>query len=77
MDAVNEIAGFWRGAERVVVLTGAGISTASGVPDFRSPGGRWERYQPVSIQDFMASEESRREYWRYKSEILGDRILQS
>jgi NAD-dependent deacetylase len=68
MDAVGQIAGFWRGAERVVVLTGAGISTASGVPDFRSPGGRWERYQPVSIQDFLASEESRREYWRYKSE---------
>jgi NAD-dependent deacetylase len=68
MDAVGQIARFWRGAERVVVLTGAGISTASGIPDFRSPGGRWERYQPVSIQDFLASEEARREYWRYKSE---------
>jgi NAD-dependent deacetylase len=68
MEALSEIARFWRGAERVVVLTGAGISTASGIPDFRSPGGRWERYQPVSIQDFLASEEARREYWRYKSE---------
>jgi NAD-dependent deacetylase len=68
MDAVSQIARFWSGAERVVVLTGAGISTASGIPDFRSPGGRWERYQPVSIQDFLASEEARREYWRYKSE---------
>jgi NAD-dependent deacetylase len=68
MDAVSQIARFWRGAERVVVLTGAGISTASGIPDFRSPGGRWERYQPVSIQDFLAGEEARREYWRYKSE---------
>jgi NAD-dependent deacetylase len=68
MDAVSQVARTWSEAERVVVLTGAGISTASGIPDFRSPGGRWERYQPVSIQDFLASEESRREYWRYKSE---------
>jgi len=68
MDAVSQIARVWREAERAVVLTGAGISTASGIPDFRSPGGRWERYQPVSIQDFLASEEARREYWRYKSD---------
>jgi NAD-dependent deacetylase len=68
MDAVTQVAECWREAERVVVLTGAGISTASGIPDFRSPGGRWERYQPVTIQDFLAHEESRREYWRYKSE---------
>lgn len=68
MDAVAQIARSWREAERVVVLTGAGISTASGIPDFRSPGGRWERYQPVTIQDFLAHEEARREYWCYKSE---------
>lgn len=68
MDAVTPIARCWREAERVVVLTGAGISTASGIPDFRSPGGRWERYRPVTIQDFLAYEASRREYWRYKSE---------
>lgn len=68
MDDAARLAECWREAERVVVLTGAGISTASGIPDFRSPGGRWERYQPVSIQDFMASEAARREYWRYKHE---------
>ena len=68
MDDLSQIARGWREADRVVVLTGAGISTASGIPDFRSPGGRWERYQPVPIQDFMASEEARREYWRYKSD---------
>jgi NAD-dependent deacetylase len=68
MDAIGQIARLWCEAERVLVLTGAGISTASGIPDFRSPGGRWERYQPVTIQDFLASEEARREYWRYKSD---------
>lgn len=58
----------WSRSERVVVLTGAGLSTASGIPDFRSPGGRWENYQPVIYRDFLASEEARREYWRYKGE---------
>jgi len=65
---IERLAGLWREAERVAVLTGAGLSTASGIPDFRSPGGRWERYQPVLYQDFLAREEARREYWRYKGE---------
>jgi NAD-dependent SIR2 family protein deacetylase len=55
-----------------VAFTGAGVSTASGVPDFRSPGGIWSRYQPVTIQEFMASEEARRRYWRYKMDTYGD-----
>jgi NAD-dependent deacetylase len=65
---IETLARHWRDAERVVVLTGAGLSTASGVPDFRSPGGRWSRYQPVTIQEFLASEEARVRYWRYKGE---------
>jgi NAD-dependent deacetylase len=65
---LDALASCWRAAERVVVLTGAGLSTASGIPDFRSPGGRWSRYQPVTIQEFCASEEARERYWRYKGE---------
>lgn len=68
MESLEELARRWREARRVVVLTGAGLSTASGIPDFRSPGGRWERYQPVPLPEFLASEARRAEYWRYKGE---------
>lgn len=53
-------------SERVIVFTGAGISTESGIPDFRSPGGIWSRYQPIDFSEFLASEEMRRESWRRK-----------
>ena len=55
-------------SQAMVAFTGAGISTDSGVPDFRSPTGIWAKYQPVYYQDFMASADSRREYWRQKCE---------
>ncbi len=53
-------------SKRGVAFTGAGHSTESGIPDFRSPGGIWTKYKPIDFRDFMASEEMRRESWRRK-----------
>ncbi len=52
-------------SKRLVVFTGAGVSTESGIPDFRSPGGIWSRYDPddFTIQKFVSSAESRRLHW--------------
>ena len=53
-------------ASRIIAFTGAGISTESGIADFRSPGGIWDRYKPVPFDDFLRSETARRDAWRRK-----------
>jgi NAD-dependent deacetylase len=57
-----------RAARRTLVFTGAGISTGSGIPDFRGPGGVWTRRKPVYYDDFMRSEAARIEHWDFKLE---------
>jgi NAD-dependent deacetylase len=51
-------------AEIIVPFTGAGISTECGIPDFRSPGGIWTKYQPIPFEEFLESQEARNESWR-------------
>ena len=59
---------YLRASEAAVVFTGAGISTESGIPDFRSPGGVWTKMKPIMFDDFVASEEVRKEAWRRRFE---------
>lgn len=59
------------GSRRIVALTGAGISTESGIPDFRGPGGLWTRMRPITYQEFATSEEARLEDWRRRFVMNG------
>lgn len=63
MSEAAALAHYLNAARRVVVFTGAGISTESGIPDFRSPGGVWSKMKPIMFQDFVASPGVRREAW--------------
>ena len=65
---LEEFAERLKACHKIVFFTGAGISTESGVPDFRSPGGIWTRYEPVYFDEFLHSEEARRRHWRMKKE---------
>ena len=65
---VEEFAAKIRESDEIVVFTGAGISTESGIPDFRSPGGLWTRYKPVTFQEYMTSEAARIEAWKRRLE---------
>jgi NAD-dependent deacetylase len=67
-NQLAELARIIERARQAVVFTGAGISTESGIPDFRSPGGIWTKMAPIDFSDFLASEEARRETWRRRFE---------
>src|SRR5579862_9208380 len=66
MSEIERLGELIGSAKRIVAFTGAGISTESGIPDFRSPGGFWTKYQPIEFSDFLASKEMRKESWRRK-----------
>ena len=68
-DDVAALAALIRAADRVVVFTGAGISTESGIPDFRSPGGIWTKMMPVEFQDYIRDPQARRVSWERRFEM--------
>src|SRR6185295_20027635 len=63
-SAIERLGGLLAQAKNGVAFTGAGISTESGIPDFRSPGGTWTKNQPIPFDEFLASQEMRDESWR-------------
>ena len=66
MEPIDAVADMILQSKKVVIFTGAGFSTESGIPDFRSPGGVWDRFDPseLNYQNFLRSEEIREKYWR-------------
>lgn len=66
MESIDTVADMIVQSKKVVVFTGAGFSTESSIPDFRSPGGVWEKFDPSELNypNFMRSEEIREKYWR-------------
>lgn len=69
VEAIRQLTQLLGECRQAVVFTGAGISTESGIPDFRSPGGVWSRRQPVMFEDFLESEAARRASWELKFEF--------
>ena len=71
-NAVDQIAGLIIEANKVALFTGAGVSTESGISDFRSPDGIWSRYDPedFTIQRFVADKEARKRNWQLRRELV-------
>lgn len=71
-DPASPLASLLLNASRAVAFTGAGVSTESGIPDFRSPGGVWSRNPPIPFGEFVASREARARYWKQRLELYPD-----
>jgi NAD-dependent deacetylase len=68
-EKIAQMAELISNSSRIVGFTGAGLSTESGISDYRSKGGLWERFTPVYFQEFLEDEEKRKLYWRRKLEM--------
>src|SRR4030043_111770 len=72
-DKLKQVAHWITASKKVIVFSGAGLSKETGTPEFRSPGGVWDRYNPEDFyfQNFLASEASREKYWQMATEMYG------
>ncbi|MFL5657792.1 MAG: SIR2 family NAD-dependent protein deacylase [Ktedonobacteraceae bacterium] len=68
-EQLHDAAELLKQARNIVALTGAGISTESGIPDFRSPGSIWRTEPPVSYHDFISQPEARQKYWQTRRNL--------
>ena len=68
-EEIEKVAGLIKDAEMVVALTGAGISVESGIPDFRSPGGLWSRYDPAVYGTYEAFVNDPSKFWELAREL--------
>jgi len=73
-DKIMQVAQALAKGKRNIVFTGAGISTESGISDYRSKGGLWDKFRPVYFNEFMSSRRSRIEYWRQNAELYPDLV---
>ncbi len=71
MNDIEKVAGIVHSSKKIVVFTGAGISTESGIPDYRSPGGIWDKYDPneLTYQKFLTVQASREKYWERQKNL--------
>ncbi len=70
MNAIETLANWLASTQKALAFTGAGISTESGIADFRSPGGVWSRHRPVDFQDFLTDPDERRRFWQIRKESI-------
>ena len=70
--SINEFKSAIEKCKKIVGFTGAGISTESGIPDYRSKGGIWDKFQPVYYEEFISDESKRLLYWQRKQELWND-----
>jgi len=70
-ETIEDLVEFLEISRNIVVLTGAGASTESGIPDFRGPDGIWKRYPPATYQDFISKPEARQRYWELRRALGG------
>src|SRR4030065_1489904 len=70
-DKLKQVAHWITASKKAIVFSGAGLSTESGIPDFRSPGGVWDKYNPEDFyfQNFLGNEASREKYWQMATEM--------
>lgn len=70
-ESIHDAVELMQQAQGIVALTGAGVSTESGIPDFRSPGSAWQQNPPVSYCDFLNDPDARRRYWETRKSLVG------